>query len=76
MITNSEASVFRSLKAAADTLIHLRNQYPGMIEELELLMITSERERAGQFLLDPPAAIRLADNRVDPSIFFIENVQY
>jgi hypothetical protein len=76
MTTNSEASVFRGLQAAADTLIHLRNKYPQLVSELELLMTTSSRERAGQFVIDTEAATQLAEKNMDPATFFIENVQF
>jgi hypothetical protein len=76
MTTNSEASVFRNLEAAADTLLHLRNRYPNEVESVELLMSTSSRERAGQFVLTPSDAQALADKRIEPSSFFIQRVQF
>jgi len=74
--TNSEAAVFRSLDAAADTLLHLLNRYPDRIQSLEILMFTSDRDRAGQFHLTREAAVALADNEVDTSEFFIQHVQF
>jgi len=76
MTTNSEATVFRSLEAAADTLVHLRNRYPEQVEELELLFGTSNRDRAGQFLLNEEAAALLGDKNSETSTFFIANVQF
>lgn len=76
MTTNSEATAFRSLEAAADTLVHLRNQYPDQIKELELLFSTSNRDRAGQFLLDDALAAQLGDKNAETSTFFIANVQF
>lgn len=76
MTTNSEATVFRSLEAAADTLIHLHNQFPDQIAELEVLLITSNRERAGQFLLDQETATLLGKKDAESSTFFIANVQF
>ena len=76
VITNSEASVFRGVEAAADTLLHLRNNYSDQIEALEVLLVTANRERAGQFLLTPETASELADESLDASVFFISNVQF
>ena len=76
MTTNSEATVFRSLEAAADTLVHLRNQYPAEIEEIELLFSTSNRDRAGQFLIDNELATQLGNKNVETSSVFIANVQF
>jgi hypothetical protein len=76
MTANSESSVFRGLEAAADTLLHLRNQYSDQIEVLEVLLISSNRERAGQFVLTAETATDLAERSLDASTFFIENVQF
>ena len=76
MTANSESSVFRGLEAAADTLLHLRNQYEGQIEVLEVLLISSNRKRAGQFTLTADKATDLAEKSLDTSTFFVENVQF
>ena len=41
-----------------------------------LLMMTSSRERAGQFVIDAQAAASLTDKSMDPATFFIEHVQF
>ena len=74
--TNSEAAVFRSLDAAADTLLHLLNRYPDQIQSFELLLSTSDRDRAGQFHMTRAVAVALADDQVDTSEFFIQHVQF
>lgn len=76
MTANSESSVFRGLEAAADTLLHLQNQYADQVQALEILMITSGRERAGQFVLTSENATELAEKSRDTTTFFIENVQF
>ena len=76
MVANSEATVFRNIEAAADTLIHLRNQYPDQVDELEILLINSNRDRAGQFLIDNVMAAALGDKSADTAAFFIANVQF
>ena len=76
MTANSESSVFRGLEAAADTLLHLQNQYADQIQALEILMVTSNRNRAGQFILTSENATELAEQSSDATTFFIENVQF
>lgn len=76
MTANSEATVFRSIEAAADTLIHLRNQFPDQIEELEVLLTTSNRDRAGQFLIDEEVAMALGDENIETAAIFIDHVQF
>lgn len=73
---NSEASVFRALTVSASALLSVRDQLPGQIEALELLMVTPTRERGGQFVLTPQMAEDLAAKRVEVSAFFLQNVQF
>jgi hypothetical protein len=74
--TNSEASVFRSLEAAADALLHLRNQFANDVQNLELLLATASQERAGQFVVTPDLAAELAEKRIEASAFFVRFVQF
>ncbi len=74
--TNSEASVFRALEAAADALLHVRSQFPGAVDSFEMYLLTSSRDRAGQFLITEEAATALAENLVDTSVFFVRQVQF
>ena len=76
MTTNSEGTVFRSLEAAGDTLVHLQNQYPGKVDEIEVLFITSNRDRAGQFLIDEEMAALLGDENHETAALFIAKVQF
>ena len=76
MTANSEATVFRSLEAAADTLVHLRNQFPDQIQELEVLLTTSNRDRAGQFLIDEEIAAALGDENNETAEVYIAHVQF
>lgn len=76
LTTNSEASVFRALEVAARALMHARDLYPSTSTVFEILLSTAEREHAGQFVLTRSLAQLLVDGDVDPSAFFIENVQF
>ena len=73
---NSEASVFRALDVAADTLMRLRELYPGEVAALEIVLATTNRDSAGQFLLTAEKAVELTENRVEISTFFIQNVRF
>ncbi len=73
--TNSEAAIFRSLEGAAAVLLELR-QRGSRVSALELLMMSSARERAGQFALTPELAAELVDDRMEASAFFVRHVQF
>jgi hypothetical protein len=73
--TNSEAAIFRALEASAAVLLEQR-QRGVRLGGLELLMMSSARERAGQFTLTPELASELADDRVEASAFFVRHVQF
>ena len=76
MTTNSEGTVFRSLEAAGDALVHLQNRFPGDVDELEVILITSNRDRAGQFLIDEELAALLGDENHETATLFIAKVQF
>lgn len=72
----SEASVFRSLEVAAEALLAAHESYPQRIEAMELLLTTPDRERAGQFVLDPDLARELVGGGAEVSRFFVQHVQF
>ncbi len=76
LTTNSEAAVFRALEVASRALLHTRDLYPSRASEFELLLSTTDREPAGQFVLTRTLAQWLADGEVDTSTFFIEHVRF
>lgn len=73
--TSSESSVFRALVSGANALLQIRGRYPA-VSGIELLMITPNRERAGQFFLTPEMAEDLVAKRVGLVSFFLDNVQF
>lgn len=73
---NSEAEVMAGITAGADALLKVQQLFPGRVSALELLMVTTNNERAGQFLLTPDQASDLVNKRVSPTAFFMENVQF
>jgi hypothetical protein len=74
--TSSETAVFRALLTGANALLQVRGRFPQKISGLELLMITPEQERAGQFSLTPEMAEDLVARRVGLVSFFLKNVQF
>ena len=54
--TDSEASVFRALEVAADALLHVRTRTTAPVSAFELVLVTSNLTRGGQFLMTPAAA--------------------
>ena len=74
--SNSEGSVFKALTTTANALLHIRDVFPGRVAAFELLLTTSERERAGQFVLTPEMAADLVSKKVDAAAFFVKYVQF
>ena len=74
--TASEGSVFRALSIAANALLHVRDRFPSKVNAFELVMMTPARERAGQFVLLPDMASDLVAKKVEPTAFYVENVQF
>lgn len=76
LTTNSEASIFRGILSAANALIHVREKYGAKVEEIELVLITPQRGRGGQFVLTPDQAADLLARRIDLTAFYVANVQF
>jgi hypothetical protein len=73
--TNSEGSVFKTLAGATATLPLLRQTH-AKVAAFELLMITTDRDRAGQFTITPAMAEDLTAKKVDLVSFYLRNVQF
>ncbi|HWM92889.1 MAG TPA: hypothetical protein VN493_19150 [Thermoanaerobaculia bacterium] len=74
--TSSESAVFRALLTGANALLHIRGRYPQKVDGIELLMVSPDGERAGQFTLTPQMAEDLVAKRVGLVAFFLDNVQF
>ena len=76
LATNSESAVFRSLKIAAGALSRVNGLYPQDVDAFELVMTTSQRERAGQFLITPGDAAEILAEGTEISSYFVSNVRF
>ncbi len=74
--TNSEASVFRAVTVSAKALLDAREQYGNRLGGIDLLLITTENQRAGQFRLDSEMADELMSRQIEPAEFFLKYVQF
>ena len=75
LTTPSEGAVFRVLEVSSNALLHIRGTHP-KVAAFELLMMTPDRQRAGQFVLTPEMAADLAAKQVEVAAFFLRNVQF
>jgi len=74
--TNSEAAVFRSIKVAAGALSHVRANISASIQAFELVLATSNRSRAGEFVMTTEQAAALAAGEIEVSRYFVEQVRF
>jgi hypothetical protein len=75
LVAGNDDEVFAALESLAQITMDVRQRYPE-IEGLEVLMTSTSRSRAGQFLLTPQNAPLLVNHRMTPADFFLEYVQY
>jgi|CXWL01.1.fsa_nt_gi hypothetical protein len=75
-VTNSEAAIFRAIDIAAKALVEVQRSSPGAIDALELVMITPQRARAGQFVVTPDLAAEIAAKPDEIAVVFVRNVQF
>lgn len=76
IIAASEASVFKAMKDASNGLVQITERFPGQISAFELLLITDNQIRAGQFLLTPELANLLVTGALDSPSFFLRYVEF
>lgn len=70
--TASEASVFKALRDAANCLVQKDERLSG----IDLLLLGTDSNRAGQFSLDREMASNLASGQIEPSEFFLAFVEF
>ncbi len=74
--TDSEASVFRSLEVAAEVLTSVREEFADQCDVLELVLTTSNQQRAGDFEIGPELAAALQADGADVPNLFVEHVRF
>lgn len=72
---DSRGAVLRALEQISRVAADL-GRAPGDVAHLEVLIRSSNRSRAGQFVIDAATASRLADGAVTAGEFFVANVQF
>lgn len=72
----SEASVFKGLKDVANALVQMRDRHADTVAAFDVLMMTDDRVRAGQFSLTPELANLLVTGEVEPPEFFVQYVEF
>lgn len=73
---SSEATVFRAIAVACATLLRLEEAHPDQVDALEMVLVTIEQDRAGQFVIDSTMAAQLMTKQVDIATFFLAHVQF
>ena len=73
--TNNRGEVFAALTGSASALVEIVDQIPE-IQFMELAMSTDNRSRAAMFLIGYEDAVALADGKIEPERFFLDNVLF
>ncbi len=76
IVAASEASVFKSLKDSANSLVQIHERFPDDVGAFELLLLTDNQVRGGQFTLTPELANRLVTGELDAPSFFLRYVEF
>ena len=76
IVAASEASVFKAMKDSANSLVQIHERFPEDVAAFELLLLTDNQVRAGQFTLTPELANMLATEEMDPASFFLRYVEF
>ncbi len=76
IVAASEASVFKSIKDAANGLAQIHENFPELVTAFELVLMTESQDRAGQFILTPELADLLVKEKISVSQFFLRFVEF
>lgn len=76
IVAASEASVFKTMKDAANCMVQLEGRFPKKLEAIELYLTADGKMPAGQFTLTPDLANQLASGRIEPATFFVRYVEF
>ena len=76
IVASSEASVFKTMKDAANCMVQLEGRFPKKLEAIELYLTADGKLPAGQFTLTPDLANQLASGRIEPATFFVRYVEF
>ena len=76
LTTDSEAAVFRALRVTAAALTHIQEIHPDTVSAVELVLLTSNRRPAGEFVLSREDAAQLATGAIEVATYFVENVRF
>ncbi|MEM1203202.1 MAG: hypothetical protein AAGN66_08235 [Acidobacteriota bacterium] len=76
IVAASEASVFKSMKDAANCLVQIHERYPSDVTAFDLLLVTDNNIRAGQFSLTPEMANLLVTGQMEAPAFFLRYVEF
>ena len=76
IVAASEASVFKAIRDSANSLVQIHERFPDDVGAFELLLLTENQVRAGQFTLTPELANELVTGEVDAPTFFLRYVEF
>ena len=75
VFVDNRGEVFETLQECASAFVDTAARFPE-IEAMELIMNSSTRSRAGQFVVSPQDALDLVEGRIDPPAYFFANVLF
>ena len=76
IVAASEASVFKAIRDSANSLVQIHERFPDDVRAFELLLLTENQVRAGQFTLTPQLANELVTGEIDAPTFFLRYVEF
>lgn len=76
VVADSESSLFRGLRVAARVLVAVRAARPGEVPAFDLHFLTPQGQEGGSFRMTPEQAEALDSRSLEPSEYYVRNVQF
>lgn len=73
---NTESEVFKGIRDTASALVQLGQSFPERVEGFDVLFLTENEIRGGQFSMTLEQAQLITSGRLEPQLFFLRYVEF
>lgn len=73
---NTESEVFKGIRDAASALVQIGQRFPDRVQAFDLLFLTEQEVRGGQFSMTAEQAQLIVSGRLEPQLYFLRYVEF
>jgi len=73
---NTESEVFKGIRDVASALVQIGQRFPTRVTAFDLLFLTEQEVRGGQFTMTAEQAQLIVSGRMEPQLYFLRYVEF